>query len=103
MSGLRLSADLWLIHLQDILPMSDAALKILIIVPHYWGKGDTIDEAWAQVKKSSYKNLRDLKSGPHGIYVVWDTDEVKTHVNEMGSIFYPSNHKYTRIHHKLPK
>lgn len=72
-------------------------LRIMIVVPHYWGKGDTISEAWEQLKKESYRNLRDLKSGLWRMYVVWDTKEVETHVNEMGAICYPSDHHYTMI------
>ena len=75
-------------------------LRILIVVPHYWGKGDTIDEAWTEVKKESFKNLRELKRDQHQIYVVWDTDDVKTHVNDMGGLCWPSDHKPIKIHEK---
>ncbi len=82
----------------------DATLKIMIVVPHYWGRGSTITKAWDQVKKASYKNLRELKRGPWRIFVVWDTEDVKTYVNEMGSICYPVDHPYTKIEeNKNPK
>jgi len=77
--------------------------KVLIIVPHYWGKAETIDGAWEQVKKESYRNLRELKSGPHGIYVVYDKEDVKSRVDEFGfNITYPEGYPPRRIHaHKL--
>lgn len=70
----------------------------MIIVPNYWGKGDTISEAWQQVKRESYGNLRELKSGPHTIHVVFDTDEVKSCLDEFGfNISYPAGHPPIKI------
>lgn len=79
-------------------------LKIMIMVPHYWGKADNIQDAWLQVKQTSYKNLRDLKRGPWRVFAVYDTENVKTHVDEMGSICYPRDHHYVKIdENKNPK
>lgn len=72
-------------------------LRIMIMVPHYWGKADTISKAWANVKKESGDSLRELKRDRWRIYVVWDTYDVKTHINDMGSICYPSNYPYHMI------
>jgi hypothetical protein len=62
--------------------------KVLIVVPNYWGKGDTIAEAWKQLKKASYKNLRELKTR-YKMFVVIDTDDVKSHVSDMGGVVTP--------------
>lgn len=72
-------------------------LRIMIMVPNYWGKADTVSEAWSNVKKECGKSLRDLKRGKWRIYVVWDTEDVKTHIDDMGGICYPSGHHYTMI------
>ena len=74
--------------------------KIIIVVPHYWGKGDTITEAWKNVKKESYKNLRELKSGPHAIFLGFDTEDAKFQVNNMGSLMYPSDTEYFELDRK---
>jgi len=71
--------------------------KILIIVPHYWGKGSTIAEAWRQVKKASYKNLRDLKRGSYAIYSGHDTEAVKLAVDDMGWVRHDKDFPITEI------
>jgi len=76
--------------------------KVLILVPNYWGKGDTIREAWSQVKKASYKNLRDLKRGRYKIFSVTDTDEVKSRVDDLGGITYPKGYAPKLIDESLP-
>ena len=79
----------------------NARPKVLIIVPNYWGKGDTITEAWAQVKKVSHTNLRSLKSGPHSIYFGHDTDNVKLALDEFGfNINHHQDYPVYRIEHK---
>jgi len=75
------------------------ATKILIVVPNYWGKGDTINEAWKQLKKVSYKNLRQLKTR-YKMFVVTDTDDVKSHVNELGGVVTPKGFPPTLIDEK---
>ena len=74
-------------------------IKVLIIVPNYWGKGDTIAEAWTQLKKASYKNLRQLKTR-FKMYVVIDTDDVKSCVTDMGGISYPKGYEPKLIDEK---
>lgn len=58
--------------------------KVLVIVPHYWGKGDTITEAWKQVRAAGYSGRK--WSGKYRIYAVEDTDEVKVRVTDLGGI-----------------
>ena len=75
--------------------------KVMIIVPHYWGKGNTIDEAWERVKKESGKTLRDLKQGQHMIYVVYDKEDARSRLDEFGmNISYPEGYPPTVIHKK---
>jgi hypothetical protein len=71
--------------------------KVLIMVPHYWGKAGTIREAWQQVKLESGANLRDLKRGPWVIYAITDTDTVKARVDEMGLLCYHEDYPPTVI------
>lgn len=71
--------------------------KVLIIVPNYWGKGATISEAWQQVKKASYKNLRELKRGKWVMYSGHDTEAVKLSVNDFGSICHDKDFPITEI------
>jgi hypothetical protein len=76
-------------------------LRIMIIIPHYWGKGDTITEAWKQVKKESGKTLRSMKSDRHQIYVCWDTEDVSTSLDEFGfNITYPDGYPPVKIEEK---
>jgi hypothetical protein len=71
----------------------DIKTKIMVVVPYYWGKGDNIAEAWQNVKKESGKNLRDLRAGNHRIYVAYDSDEVKTRMDDYGfNINYPTGY-----------
>jgi hypothetical protein len=74
------------------MPNEDAQLRILIVVPHYWGKAKTINEAWQQVKKYSGKDLRRLRGGPHKIYAVWDLDDQKSRLDEFGMLHSPADH-----------
>jgi len=85
-------------HFSRVREDSEPKLKVLIIVPHYWGRGDTIDEAWQEVKNASYSNLRSLKSGPHKIVVGYDVGDAKLYVNEMGALCYPAETTYHVIH-----
>lgn len=75
----------------------NATPKILIIVPNYWGKGETIAEAWQQVKKASYSNLRDLKRGKWAMYSGHDTEAVKMHVDDFGSVCHDRDYPLTEI------
>lgn len=77
--------------------------KVLIIVPNYWGKGDTITDAWNNVKKESFKSLRELEAGPHSIYTVFDRPdkEAYSQLDEMGfNTSYPEGYPPIRIEHK---
>lgn len=69
-----------------------STLKILIVVPHYWGKASTLNEAWLQVKKQSHGDLRKLRAGPYKIFVVWDVDDQKSFVDEFGLMHSPADH-----------
>ena len=73
--------------------------KILIVVPNYWGKGETINEAWDSVKRFSCDTLRTLKK-TYKMYVVTDTDDVKSCVNGMGGLVYPEGYEPKLIDEK---
>jgi len=76
-------------------------VKIMIVVPNYWGKGDSIDEAWKKVREFSHRNLRELKSGPHIIYVVYDKGEQRSQLDEFGmNISYPEGYRPVVIHRR---
>lgn len=49
----------------------------LCVVKNYWGRGETIDKAKAQAKKEGGS----LKS-----YIIFETDDPKVYVDEMGYI-----------------
>ncbi len=73
----------------------------MIVVPNYWGKGDTIDEAWDKVKSFGSRTLRELKSGPHVIYVCYDRGEHQSRLDEFGmNISYPEGYPPAVIHKK---
>ncbi len=74
--------------------------KILIIVQNYWGKGATIKEAWSQVKKASYKSLRELKRGKWIMYSGHDTESVPIRVDDMGSVYCHQDYPLTEIDRK---
>lgn len=76
--------------------------KVLIIVPNYWGKGTTITEAWKQVKRSSYGNLRKLRQAPWCIYFGHDTDDVPLCVDSFGNICHHSDHPVHEIESHIP-
>lgn len=78
-------------------------MAVIIVVPYYWGRSETISGAWKQVKKESHSTMRELKSGPHKIYFTFDTEEVKTYVNEYGALCYPSGQPPVCIEDKTEK
>ena len=70
-------------------------LKIMVVVPHYWGKGDTIDEAWKRVKRESCKTVPSMKKGPHTVYVCFDKTDgsASTRLDSFGmNISYPQGY-----------
>jgi len=77
---------------------------IIIMVQHYWGRGESITEAWENVKKESGQTLRDLKRGSHLIYSAFDyiTDDekttIKSYVDGFGSVNYHRDYPATIIH-----
>ena len=73
-------------------------IKVLIIVPNYWGKAGTIEEAWKNVRQVSGKNLRDLRRGNYQIYVAFDREDVKTKLDSYGFNFsYPRGYPPVKI------
>ncbi len=65
-------------------------LKVVVIVPHYWGKGDTLAEAWANVESASCKPAREFRKGKHVVYVVAETDDCKARCDEVsGGLIVP--------------
>ncbi|MDJ0952445.1 MAG: hypothetical protein QNJ81_02075 [Acidimicrobiia bacterium] len=75
--------------------------KIMIVVPNYWAKGDSIDDAWKNLRGIAGRNLRDLKAGSHMIYVCYDKGELKSRLDEFGmNISYPEGYPPTVIHKK---
>lgn len=72
---------------------------VLIVVPHYWGRGDTIDDAWDSVRKASGRNLRDLKSGSHQIYAAFESETGSTSIDPTGlNMVYPQGYPPNLIH-----
>ena len=83
--------------------------KILIMTAGYWGKGDTITEAWDNVKRETGKTLPALKKAAHLIYSCFDyvvdegkeTEEfqtVKARINSHGAICYHCDYPPRIIH-----
>ncbi len=68
--------------------MTNPKLVVVIVVPHYWGKGETIDAAWKRLREESGGTLRDLKRGSYRVNVVPETDEFKAYVDEMGTLHW---------------
>jgi hypothetical protein len=66
--------------------MSNPRLKVVVVVPNYWGKGDTLKEAWENVTLESGKGKRELKRSSYYVYVVPETDENIACVNQIGSL-----------------
>jgi hypothetical protein len=66
-------------------------LKVVVIVPHYWGKGDTIAEAWGNVEaESSTAARRHKKDGKFAVYMVAETDDCKARCDEIsGGLIVP--------------
>ncbi len=60
----------------------------LCIVQNYWGRGETIDAAKAQAKKAGGS----LKS-----YVIFESDDPKISVDEMGYICYDRDKTYKEV------
>jgi len=77
--------------------------KILILRQHYWGKADTIPEAWKQLSKVSGYTVRQLKREPWVMYSVNDYGDVPVRVDGMGSICHHERYPIHEIDSKLPK
>lgn len=85
----------------NLLKNDGIKVKIMIVVPNYWAKGETIDEAWKAVRGIAGGNLRDLKRGKHMIYVCFDKEDVQTRLDEFGmNISYPQGYPPVVIHKK---
>lgn len=81
--------------------MSELKARVMIVIPNYWGKGDTITEAWFQVKKECGQHLTSMKASRHRIYVCWDTEDVKTRIDEFGfTMIFPEGHPPIKIEEK---
>lgn len=76
---------------------------ILVMVQYYWGRGETIAEAWKKVSEVSGRTVAKLKRDSHLIYSAFDyiTDDeettVKTYINDMGSTCYHRDYPPTII------
>lgn len=68
---------------------------IIVVIPHYWGRGKTVKEAWARLKQERSMPMRELQKKPHQIYAVFGTDEA--FIDEMGSLRYPKECQHAII------
>jgi len=64
-------------------------LRVLINVPHYWGKGDTLAEAWKNVCSESCKTKTELRRGWFRVYAVADKGDAKSRIDEYGRFLTP--------------
>lgn len=69
--------------------MKPEEMKILVIGPYVWGKGDTIKEALEKAKKPRH----------YQAYII----HPKTYVDDMGTIVYNVDFPPKKIHEVLPK
>lgn len=79
---------------------------ILVMIQYYWGRGETIAEAWQKVSDVSGRTVASLKRETHLIYSAFDyivdgDDDhemtVKTYINDMGSTCYHRDYPPTVI------
>lgn len=83
---------------------------VLILIANYWAKGATINEAWKALTEFSGRGKREIQRGEHIIYTYFDIvakepakDKeltVRTYVNDMGGVTYPSAYPAIEIHRK---
>lgn len=65
-------------------------VRVVVIVPHYWGKGESLAEAWQNVRDAGgHKPRREYERGAHGVYVVCETPDCKARVDELGNLVTP--------------
>lgn len=94
-----LQMDAW----EELPKVTGVAPKILIMRQHYWGKAETIPEAWKQLSKVSGYTQRQLKKDPWVMYHGTDTDQIPFYVNEMGSVCHHADYPIHEIDNHLPK
>lgn len=77
--------------------------KLIVIVPHSWGKGDSLTEAWKNVAKHAGTTVAKAKRGQHLVYFGHDTESVPIYVNEMGALCHHADYPATLIDQKEGK
>jgi hypothetical protein len=68
--------------------MTQPKLVVVILVPHYWGKGETIKAAWKRITQESGTTMRELKRNPYRINVVPETEDFSAYVDSMGTLHW---------------
>lgn len=66
-------------------------LSVLIMVPNYWGKADTLAGAWKNVCSESCKTKTELRRGKYAVYIVGDCGDAKSHIDGYGSFLTPAH------------
>lgn len=87
----------------SILKKLGVKVKIMVVIPHYWAKGGTIDEAWRNVRDIAGGTLREHKKDKHIIYVCFDKEDgsISTYLDDLGmNVSYPSGFPPIVIHKK---
>jgi hypothetical protein len=72
-------------------------LRVLVMVPHYWGKADTLAEAWKNVCRESGKSKTELRRGQYRVYACADRGDAKTYVDGYGRMMCPEGIQPTVI------
>lgn len=62
--------------------MTDTRTHFIVLVPNYWGKGETRKEALANLKKSSHRTYKKDQQ-------IWYKVHPETRIDEMGRFRYP--------------
>ena len=74
-------------NLEDTQPL--ARLCFIVIVPNYWGKGKTIEQAWENVSDECGKSKAELKrAGYYAVVVMPETATFKAYVDELGRMHW---------------
>ena len=72
-------------------------LKVLIIVPNYWGTGKTISDAWRMVRAVSGKRMHQLRREAHMVYIGHDAGDIDLHLDAMGNVCHHADYPVTQI------